>query len=121
MYQHHIREMAQAIIANAEDRCIAQKDSREPVWKITEQQIIEALDKYWDNKIADVWTIEDVQEWAETQRKLKISKRKAKEILKEIHNKIDAEFGIQWGVIDHYVSEYEYELKNRTSKAGIKA
>lgn len=98
MYRHHIVEMTKVVGA-----AIGIKGEVRTPEECEEMQRIEkALEKYWANRIAIVWGVEDIVDRAKDLGK-RISKNKAHEILEEIHHHHDATLGINWDVIDTYL------------------
>lgn len=66
-------------------------------------------------KITITWTTEDVKKLArERFRGLNITDDQAWEILKKVKEKHDANEGINWNVLEIYVTEW---VKNKESKA----
>lgn len=65
--------------------------------------VTDVLEEYWDDKIAIVWTVEDIIEYAED-KDIKISEEEAKNILQEILSNQDSEIGVNWSVIDYHVN-----------------
>jgi hypothetical protein len=61
-----------------------------------------ALRKYGKDKIFETWAIEDVIRCAKDNDK-KITKARAREILKKIDHEFDANIGINWDVINSYI------------------
>lgn len=93
MYDHHINDMISAL-ENA--GLISSKD-------ITINHAKNVLKKYWEDKIAIVWQIEDIIDYAKERGYKKVSKTKAKEILTEIFENHDCCCGITWDTIDAYM------------------
>jgi hypothetical protein len=93
MHKHYIEEMADEVAK------IGLNSRNYEILKIT-------LEKYWEDKIADVWTIADVQERASDLEIEEISEENAKEILKLAFDSFDAELGLNWGVIDAAIEKH---------------
>lgn len=62
-----------------------------------------ALHRYWRDRMAVTWTIEDVRSRAQAIGKGKITKTQARNILDEIHHHHDGSIGINWDVIDNEI------------------
>lgn len=74
----------------------------------TVKEAIEHLQQYLkptDHVAISIWSIEDVQDQAK-ERKIKISKRKAEELLDDLDRHQDASIGINWDTINAYLDEY---------------
>ena len=65
-----------------------------------------ALDNYWHNKIAIVWNVEDVQEYAKQEYNVDIEDEPAREILNDVFDNMDSEYGVTWQSIDCNISDY---------------
>ena len=87
MYDHYIVDMVSLFI---EKGIITQKQNI---------KAITVLKKYWEDKIAIVWQSEDIIDYAK-QKKKKISKEKAIDILQTMFRRYDCEYGITWDTID---------------------
>jgi ABC-type uncharacterized transport system ATPase subunit len=61
-----------------------------------------ALRKFGKDKIFETWTVKDVMSCAKDNDR-KITKAKAREILREIDHHFDADIGINWDVISSYI------------------
>jgi len=59
---------------------------------------VKVLDAKFDDRIFDVWSVEDVLSQAKSDGK-RISKSKARDILSTIEHRFDASIGINWDVI----------------------
>jgi len=59
---------------------------------------VEVLEAKFDDRIFDVWAVEDVVSQAKSEGK-RISKSKARDILSTIEDRFDASIGINWDVI----------------------
>jgi len=55
--------------------------------------------KFWTDRIASTWCIEDIIDRAKEQDK-KVTVKQARKILQDISHGHDAEIGINWDVID---------------------
>ena len=67
-------------------------------------KIKEALDQYWHDKIAIVWNIEDVQEYAKENYNVDIEDEPAREILNDVFDNMD--YGVTYQTIDANISDY---------------
>jgi hypothetical protein len=63
------------------------------------EAVKEALEEYWTNSIALVWTVSDVVDRA-AGRGIAVTEEQALEILHVCHKRHDANQGINWVVID---------------------
>ena len=66
------------------------------------------LTEFWKDKIANVWSFEDVISRAEENGQ-EITKEQAIEVLQTILHKFDATVGINWTTIDIYLEDIETE------------
>jgi ribosomal protein L10 len=87
MHDHHLTDMV-TLLAKKK---LIKADQQE--------QAIEVLKKYWEDKIAIVWGAEDVIDAAKQQKK-RMSKAKAIDILQEMLRHHDCEYGITWDTIN---------------------
>jgi hypothetical protein len=83
---------------------------------------VECMRKSWEDQVAFVWCVDDVKSmaalddrWptslpADTDEPSWMTDDEARTILRYMHNKHDGEIGINWIVIEHYVSELKHEL-----------
>lgn len=62
-----------------------------------------------------IWRVEDVFEKAEEMGIVSLSEEEAIEILNRIHLTMDASIGINWDVLDYYITEvwHENHIQNR--------
>ena len=104
MYPHEIEGMAVAI---AKSLKIISKDgiTKSPEAAEDIGLIQKALKEYWQDKIAVVWTVEDIEEIA-IDDGLKISQKQAVEVLEQILDKHDATVGINWDTIRYALDKY---------------
>ena len=76
----------------------------------------EVLEEYWSDKIADVWTADDIIEyyresqddpdsWYELDRGIAI------EVLQMVHHRFDASIGINWDVIDSELDDFRAQIQ----------
>ena len=80
----------------------------------TVEKVIEHLKTHKPNLhvAVAIWQTDDVLERAK-ERKIKISKKQAEEIIDKIDSKQDASLGISWDTIDCYIDDYFYDLKEK--------
>jgi hypothetical protein len=100
MYDHHIRAMADQLVKAG---------------LITEEQSIEAqkaLQKEWDDKIAIVWSREDILTHAKDSEII-LDDEAAGEILDSLLDNHDCVYGITWDTIYSYVSEDRYAEESK--------
>ena len=99
MFQFQIEEIAKSIVngLNIEDR--------DP-----ESYIRSVLNDYWKDKIAFTWYIEDVQSVATDIFGVDLSEGEAREILDDIFDCYDPEFGCNWDTINMFIDDF---LTNR--------
>jgi len=86
MFNHHLKDMSDMI---DKDKSLTMKQR---------VRIYKTMQKYWDDKIAIVWTVKDVISEAKHNHK-RCSKDTAMEILGDLHQNHDANFGITWSAI----------------------
>jgi hypothetical protein len=90
MYDHIWTEMADKIM-----------DDYEHLIKMTPEQLALVLKEAFGNdRIADTWVIDDVQEWASEEHGVEIPDEDARVILHDALRNMDAEIGINWYVFD---------------------
>jgi len=70
--------------------------------KDTLQRIRIALEEFSEDKIFDIWCVEDIIDYAKNTCR-EISKEKAQEILLNIDRHFDASIGINWDVISEFI------------------
>lgn len=104
MYKFHIEEMADNVM---EKLNLLDVSNRE--------KILSGLQEYWNDKVAMIWTIYDIQEYAMRNDDLEISDEDARNILNDIFDNHDAEYGINWITIDCYISDF-MEERNLTQQ-----
>jgi hypothetical protein len=64
---------------------------------------LKIFERYWEDKIAIIWSAEDVIAEAKQNGK-RCSKEKAQEILQSLYDDHDCNYGITWQTIDEYLS-----------------
>jgi hypothetical protein len=70
----------------------------------TEKEAFEAIEEYWEDKIAIVWQIDDVQCIAKDMD-IHIADDQAIEVLQTLQKNHDAEYGICWETIRYHVQD----------------
>jgi hypothetical protein len=60
---------------------------------------LDVLKEYWEDKIAIVWQVEDIIDYAKGHKK-KVSREKAINILQSMLRRHDCEYGITWETIN---------------------
>jgi hypothetical protein len=97
MYDNNINEMAELLkqrgIVSAEKLSAA----------------VEALNEYWGDKIAHIWTVDDAYQAGNNQHRV-LSPSEACEMLQRILHKADASIGTSWETLESYVDEYGREM-----------
>jgi hypothetical protein len=94
MYSFHIDAMAHAVLD-----ALPPQDVDDPYTRIHE-----ALEKYWQDMIADTWTVADVQ-WIAQENGTTVTKEQARIILRKVLDKMNAEVGINWDVLWYWTEE----------------
>lgn len=101
MYDWHITEMSKALI----DAGLISEDKDKEVQKV--------IQKVWEHRIAIVWNSQDIIEYAE-QMDMIIDEEAADEILEDILNHHDCNYGVTWDVISSHIEDkYVDESKIR--------
>jgi hypothetical protein len=90
----HIKEMSKLVIGKSQ------------------KEIEEILSDYWENKIAIVWTVNDILEFSKEERSIYLTEGQAKLILKKIHKEHDSENGINWGTLHEALNSYDMNHKS---------
>ncbi len=94
MYDHILEEMADAISNEL---------------RIDNSQVLSILSRYWQDKIAHVWQVDDVLESPMRAGK-PITRADAGEILKNIFRHLDSELGITWMTLEVALEDYQLEF-----------
>jgi hypothetical protein len=93
MYHYHLQELADGLA------------ERYPVLRAVE--LLNAMIDIWgDDKVADVWSIHDVIEYAQNQHGVMVPEDAAKTILNQAFDDLDAENGMNWTHLDWYIIEW---------------
>lgn len=69
------------------------------------------LNKYFSDKIADIWMVDDIIERGDY-KGITINKKQAKRILDQVYLTSDASIGINWEVIDAMIDGEELLILN---------
>ena len=94
MYDHMIEEMADAI---------AKELHLEP------NAILPSLHRFWHDKIAHVWQVEDIYESARRVGKA-VTREDAIGLLQDVFHHHDSSFGITWDSLDAALEDYRLDL-----------
>ncbi len=99
MYDHHLHAMAASLVeAGLTTDC---------------QQVEKVLAKYWADKVAVIWTTDDVHsiqdDYDEDTFSSSLSEDQAIDILQEAFNSYDAEQGITWEGLRYWSQEMSPE------------
>jgi len=62
-------------------------------------------EKYWNDKIADIWDTCDVIDLAE-QHDIEISEKEAIQILQKAHRRFDANEGLNWDILKVHIDDF---------------
>ncbi|PSB31377.1 hypothetical protein [Chlorogloea sp. CCALA 695] len=95
MYDHHIKDMATSLVEAglATDR----------------EQVELVLSQYWADKVAVVWTTEDVHsvqdDFDENEQTSSLSEEQAQSVLQKAFDKHDASEGITWESLRYWSEE----------------
>ena len=95
MYEHHIKDMATSLV--------------ETGLAIDCQQVQLVLAAYWADKVAVVWTTEDVhavqEDFDEDEQISSLSEEQAQRVLQKAFDKHDASEGITWEDLRYWGEE----------------
>ena len=86
-------------------------------WNMAKKAVMQGLNEYWHDKIAIVWNIEDVQEYAKENYNVDIEDEPAREILNDVFDNMESEYGVTWQTIDCNISDY-LERKDKGLRIG---
>ena len=75
------------------------------------------LERFWKNKMAIVWDVEDVHR-AANERNLALTQKEAIHVLKKLHDGHNKQYGLQWKDLINYIQEYC--LGRKLTKAELK-
>ncbi len=70
------------------------------------ESIKEALRSYWNDKIADIWEPSDVISYAKASNNITLSRSQAIEVLKNMAEGYDAEFGYNWNMLKANLDDF---------------
>ena len=96
MYDYILEEMADAI-------------SKE--LRVDNAEVINILGRYWQDKIAHVWQVEDIFESARRAGK-PITREDATEVLHEVFDHLDSDLGITWMTLDVALEDYKIDFRS---------
>ncbi len=82
---------------------------------IQSSEALAVLSRYWEDKIASVWSVEDVYECAHRAEK-PITRELAIEVLKRVLDKFDAEMGISWITLDVTLKDHSLAFNDLSSE-----
>lgn len=94
MYDHFLEEMADAIAKELH---------------IDNNDVLSILSRYWQDKIAHVWQVEDVLECAHRAEK-PITHADAQAILQQVFDHLDSDMGISWMTLDVALEDYHLDF-----------
>lgn len=102
MYEHHIKDMASSLV--------------EAGLATDGQQVELILSQYWADKVAVVWTTDDVHsvqdDFDEDTGSSSLPEEQAINVLQEAFNSHDADNGITWESLRYWSEELAEELCN---------
>ena len=101
MYDYMLEEMAEAIAKE---------------FRLDNNDVLGVLSRYWQDKIAHVWQVEDVLEAAHRAEK-PITRDDALTILQQVFQGLDSELGITWLTVDVALEEYSLDFNTLTPEA----
>jgi hypothetical protein len=96
MYDYILEEMADAI-------------SKE--LRVDNAEVLNILGRYWQDKIAHVWQVEDLFESARRAGK-PITRADAAEVLQEVFDHLDSDLGITWMTLDIALEDYKIDFRS---------
>jgi hypothetical protein len=88
MFDHHIEDMVRRLGPVVKDKAKARK----------------ILTKYWRNKIAIVWEVEDVYR-AANERELALTRKEAIQVLQTMLRQHNAQYGLRWEDITTHIED----------------
>ena len=95
MYKYHLQDMAKRLA----EANVIESDQIEKAVAVMEEE--------WQDKIAISWAADDIITRAEETLAIDISEEHARDILQELLHKFDANYGINWDIIDFLISEWK--------------
>lgn len=75
------------------------------------------LDRFWSDKMALVWDVQDVHT-AANEREVALTNKEAIKVLQELHYYHNKQTGLQWKDVTCYIEEYA--LGRKLTKAEVK-
>jgi hypothetical protein len=78
-------------------------DALTPVLK-SRKRAEQILEKYWSDKVALIWTIQDVHR-AANEWEIALTNKEALEILKELHQHHNHQYGLKWSDLSDCIKE----------------
>ena len=75
------------------------------------------LDRFWSDKIALVWNVQDVHT-AANEREVALTSKEAMKVLQKMHHYHDKQLGLRWKDVTCYIEEYA--LGRKLTKAELK-
>ena len=96
MYDYMLEEMADAISMEL---------------RVDNAEVLSSLGRYWQDKIAHVWQVEDVFESARRAGK-PITREDAVEVLHEVFDHLDSDLGITWMTLDVALEDYQIDFRS---------
>ena len=78
---------------------------------IQSSEALTVLSRYWEDKIAPVWSVDNVYDCAHRAEK-PITRDLAIEVLERVFDKHDAEYGISWITLDVTLEEYSLDFND---------
>jgi hypothetical protein len=75
------------------------------------------LERFWRDKIALVWDLQDVHT-AANERELALTNKEAVKVLQEMHHYRNKQYGLRWADFASYIEEYA--LGRKLTKAEVR-
>jgi hypothetical protein len=97
MHEHHIEDMVRRLKLKTKGRKI--------------------LERYWSDKIAIVWDVEDVHK-AANECEVALTNKEAVQVLQTLHDQHNAQYGIRWEDLTTHIEDNV--LGRKLTKAEIK-
>ena len=69
------------------------------------KQAEQILDRFWRDKIALVWDVQDVHT-AANEREVALTNQEAVKVLREMHHYHNKQYGLRWSDFTSYIEEY---------------
>ena len=88
MHDHHIKDMVRRLSPILKDESKAER----------------ILKNYWSNKMAVVWSIEDVHR-AANEQEVALTRKEAIQVLQTLHDQHNAQYGIKWEDITNLIQD----------------